>query len=77
MQRRGAASTPFPFKMFKSVEFVRTDGTLVTTRTDTFLEGNSSSSFRMSRPCRGQTHSIKKDLRDDNILNRIHVSVHF
>lgn len=53
------SSKPFCFKIFKSVEFVLTLGTLVTTRTDTFLEGSSSSSFRIFFPCQGQTDSIK------------------
>lgn len=53
------SSKPFCFKIFKSVEFVLTEGTLVTTRTDIFLEGNSPSSFRIFLPCRGWTHSIK------------------
>ena len=48
-------SEPLSFKIFKSVEFVRTLGMLVTTRTDTFLEGKSPSSLRISLPCLGQT----------------------
>lgn len=59
IKHRGVTFKPFCFKIFKSVEFVLTLGTLVTTRTDTFLEGNSSSSLRMSLPCRGQTQHYR------------------
>lgn len=58
-KNRGVPFKPFFFKTFKSVEFVLTLGTLVTNRTDTFLDGNSSSIFRISLPCQGQTLVIQ------------------
>ena len=58
---KGKTCKPFSSKTFKSVEFVLTLGTLVTTRTDTFLEGSSWSSLRISLPCRGgQTHGVTR-----------------
>lgn len=69
---RGVTSKPFCFKIFKSVELVLTLGTLVTTRTDTFLEGNSSSPFRISLPCRGQNGSMMRPFHKYNkIFNNV------
>lgn len=41
---------PFSFRILKSVEFVLTPGSLDTSLTDTFLEGNSPRCLRISLP---------------------------
>lgn len=46
---------PFCLRIFKSVEFAFTLGILANARTLTFLEGNSPSPFRISRPCSRHT----------------------
>lgn len=50
------SSKPFSSKIFRSVEFGATEGTLVITLTEMFLEGSSPSSLRTSFPWESRTN---------------------
>lgn len=58
-QNRRVIYKPFCFKIFKSVEFAFTLGILDNARTLMFLEGNSLSPSRMSRPFSGHIRTHK------------------
>lgn len=56
-QEHLASCSPFSFKNSKSVELALTLGILVSTLTDTFLEGSAASSLKMAFPCPHKTQT--------------------
>lgn len=49
---------PFSFRTSRSVEFLATEGMLLTALTDTFLCGSAFNWSRMSLPCSPNTHGM-------------------